>query len=209
MPPSNTPSKEMGSAGITARPVTPASTRLPNSIGETANVINAVDLEANGGSSARSSNLAFGNTVVSTNLSHQNATANQQRLNQLNLATLGKTVNRVSNIQPTEARSAVDVLTSDEVASALADLASVLEAFSGGGVFPPPGGLIKFIEQAIKVLQNFIETQEAFTGDGTYDNPVKISRTPPQLFITLPFQIGFKGLSPSQVNITTNGDITS
>ena len=68
------------------------------------------------------SNLAYSNTVVNTNLSMQNAVSNQQSLNELGIAVLGKTVNLVTNLQPSEARAIVEVLTGDEVAQEISDL---------------------------------------------------------------------------------------
>lgn len=76
------------------------------------------------------SNLAYGNTVANTNLSQQNAVANQQAMNELGVAITGRTVARVGNLGPLEARSAVDVLTNDELAQTLADLKSTLQAFT-------------------------------------------------------------------------------
>lgn len=76
------------------------------------------------------SNLAYGNTVANTNLSQQNAVANQQAMNELGVAITGRTVARVANLGPLEARSAVDVLTNNELAQTLADLKSTLQAFS-------------------------------------------------------------------------------
>lgn len=75
------------------------------------------------------SNLHFSNVVANTNLSAQNAVANQQAMNELGVAVTAKAVNTVSNLGPLEARSAVDILTNDEVAQAIADLKASLAAF--------------------------------------------------------------------------------
>ena len=75
------------------------------------------------------SNLAYANTVANTNLSQQNAVANQQAMNQLGISIVGKTVNNVANLGPLEARSAVDVLTDNSLADEIASLRSTLEAF--------------------------------------------------------------------------------
>jgi hypothetical protein len=76
------------------------------------------------------SNLAYANLVANTNLSQQNAVANQQALNELGVSILGKAVNVVSNLGPLEARSAVDTLTNDELAQTIADLKATLQAFT-------------------------------------------------------------------------------
>jgi hypothetical protein len=75
------------------------------------------------------SNLAHANLVANTNLSQQNAVSNQQALNELGISILAKAANTVSNLQPLEARSAVDILTNDELAQTIADLKGTLEAF--------------------------------------------------------------------------------
>ena len=76
------------------------------------------------------SNLAYSNTVANTNLSMQNAVANQQAMNELGVSVVGKAVNTVSNLGPLEARSAVDILTNNEVAQAIVDLKAAVTAFS-------------------------------------------------------------------------------
>lgn len=75
------------------------------------------------------SNLAYSNMVANTNLSQQNAVANQQAMNELGISVTGKTVNLVSNLSPLEARSAVDVLSNNELAQTIADLKATLSAF--------------------------------------------------------------------------------
>ena len=75
------------------------------------------------------SNLAHANLVHNTNLSQQNAVSNQQSLNELGISILAKASNTVSNLQPLEARSAVDILTNDELAQTIADLKGTLQAF--------------------------------------------------------------------------------
>jgi hypothetical protein len=76
------------------------------------------------------SNLAHANLVANTNLSQQNAVSNQQSLNELGISILAKAANTVSNLQPLEARSAVDILTNDELAQTIADLKGTLQAFA-------------------------------------------------------------------------------
>ncbi len=68
------------------------------------------------------SNLAYSNTVANTNLSAQNAVANQQALNELGVSILGKTVNVVSNLGPLEAKSAQEILTGNTMGELIADL---------------------------------------------------------------------------------------
>ena len=75
------------------------------------------------------SNLAYSNVVANTNLSQQNAVSNQQAMNELGISIVGKTVSNVANLGPLEARSAVDILTNDELAQTIADLKSTLAAF--------------------------------------------------------------------------------
>ena len=105
-------------------------TELNPSLGETATVIGVTNLKSVGEQPAMLSNLAYSNTVSNTNLSQQNAVSNQQAMNELGISIVGKTVNKVSNLGPLEARSAVDVLTNDEVAQTLSDLSASLQAFS-------------------------------------------------------------------------------
>ena len=76
------------------------------------------------------SNLAYSNTVANTNLSMQNAVANQQAMNELNVAVTANAVSKVSDLAPLEARSAVDILTNDEVAQAILDLKAAVSAFA-------------------------------------------------------------------------------
>ncbi|URX64742.1 R body protein [Luteibacter anthropi] len=75
------------------------------------------------------SNLAYSNTVASTNLSQQNAVANQQAMNELGISIVAKASNTISNLGPLEARSAVDILTNNELAQTIADLKATLQAF--------------------------------------------------------------------------------
>ncbi|HEY4093563.1 MAG TPA: hypothetical protein VGN46_18805 [Luteibacter sp.] len=79
------------------------------------------------------SNLAFANVVSSSNLGQQNAVSNQQAGNEITVPLVAKAVSTVSDPGPMEARSAVDVLTNDELAQSIADLKSVVEAFATGG----------------------------------------------------------------------------
>lgn len=82
------------------------------------------------------SNLAFANAVASTNLGQQNAVHHQRTVSELGLSVLARGTNSVSNLDPMTARSAVDVLTNNELAQTIADLKGTVEAFAGG----PTGG---------------------------------------------------------------------
>ncbi len=76
------------------------------------------------------SNLAYANTIANTNLAQQNAVANQQAMNELGISIVAKAANTVTNLGPLEARSAVDVLTDDELAQTIADLKATIQAFT-------------------------------------------------------------------------------
>lgn len=81
------------------------------------------------------SNLAYSNAVSTNNLGQQNAVSNQQAGNQLGVPLVAKAVNTISNLGPMAARSAVDVLTNNELAQTIADLKAAVDAFAG-----PKGG---------------------------------------------------------------------
>ena len=103
---------------------------LDPALAETATVVNITNLKSVGEQPAMYSNLAYGNLVNNTNLSQQNAVSNQQAMNELGIAIVGKTVNKVSDLGPLEARSAVDILTNNELAQTIADLKATLQAFT-------------------------------------------------------------------------------
>ncbi|MFL6628037.1 MAG: hypothetical protein ACJ8IK_20430 [Burkholderiaceae bacterium] len=77
------------------------------------------------------SNLAYSNVVSTNNLGQQNAVANQRAVGELAIPLVAKGVNTISDLGPLAARAAVDVLTNDEVAQAIADLEASVEAFAG------------------------------------------------------------------------------
>lgn len=81
------------------------------------------------------SNLAYSNVMSTNNLGQQNAVSNQQAGNQLGVPLVAKATNTISNIGPMDARSAVDVLSNNELAQTIADLKSAVNAFAG-----PHGG---------------------------------------------------------------------
>lgn len=104
---------------------------MDQALSETATVIGITNLKSVGEQPAMLSNLAYSNTITNTNLSQQNAVSNQQAMNELGISIVGKTVNTVANLGPLEARSAVDVLTNNELAQTIADLKATLQAFQG------------------------------------------------------------------------------
>jgi hypothetical protein len=79
------------------------------------------------------SNLAYANVVSSTNLGQQNAVANQQAGNEITVPLVAKAVSTVSDPGPLEARSAVDILSNNELAQTIADLKASVQAFTAGG----------------------------------------------------------------------------
>jgi len=98
-----------------------------------AEVVSAVaigNLKAISEQPAMLSNLAYSNTVTNTNLSQQNAVANQQAMNELGISIVAKASNTISNLNPLEARSAVDVLTDNALADDIASLKATVEAFT-------------------------------------------------------------------------------
>ncbi|MCH6257816.1 RebB family R body protein [Puniceicoccaceae bacterium K14] len=105
-------------------------TYLNPALAETTTVIGVTNLKSVGEQPAMLSNLAYSNTVQTTNLSHQNAVSNQQAMNELGISVVGKMVNKVSNLGPLEARSAVDVLTNNELAQTILDLKAAVQAFA-------------------------------------------------------------------------------
>jgi len=109
----------------------PDPTSLNRSLAETATVIGISNLKSVAEQPAMLSNLAYSNTITNTNLSQQNAVANQQAMNELGISIVGKTVNKVSDLGPLEARSAVDVLTDNALADEIASLKAVIQSFSG------------------------------------------------------------------------------
>jgi hypothetical protein len=76
------------------------------------------------------SNLAYSNTVVNTNLSMQNAVANQQAVNELGVAIVGKVVNLLTTLGPLESKSASEILTGNAVAEEIVDLKGAVQAFA-------------------------------------------------------------------------------
>ncbi|GLQ98829.1 hypothetical protein [Dyella mobilis] len=86
------------------------------------------------------SNLAYNNAVASNNLGQQNAVANQQAGNEMGLSLVANATNTISNLGPLASRSAVDVLTNNELAQTIADLKSAVQAFDPSNA---SGGVLK------------------------------------------------------------------
>lgn len=76
-------------------------------------------------------NLAYSNAVTSRDIGGKAQLANQDAQNKLRISILANAVNRVQDNHALQARSAVDVLTNNELAQAIADLKATLAAFSG------------------------------------------------------------------------------
>ncbi len=85
------------------------------------------------------SNLAYSNAVSSNNLGQQNAVSNQQAGNELAVSLVAKATKTVSDPGPLEARSAVNVLSNNELAQTIAGLKSSVEAFTRPGGFRHAG----------------------------------------------------------------------
>ncbi len=68
------------------------------------------------------SNLALSNLIQNVNLSQQNAVSSQQAMNQLFLTVIGKIVNLLANVNPTEAAAITELFTGNEAAEQIADL---------------------------------------------------------------------------------------
>ncbi len=94
-------------------------------------VVSAVaitNLKSVGEQPAMLANLAYSNTLTNTNLAQQNAVANQQAMNELGIAIVAQGTRTVSNAGPLEARSAVDVLTNNELGQTIADMKATVKA---------------------------------------------------------------------------------
>ena len=76
------------------------------------------------------SNLAYSNTLSSNDLGVKGQVSNQNAQNKLSISILSNAVNQVQNNLPLQARSAVDVLTNNELAKTVADLKAVMAAFA-------------------------------------------------------------------------------
>jgi hypothetical protein len=168
-------------------------------IANTANVTASTSLTSNGQQPAMLSNLGFSDIVQSRNLSFENATAHQQSLSQVGIGVVGKTVSRVSNLSPREARSAVDVMTSSELAAQLAALRGMLSAFDGGGGGGGGGAAQSFMtefEHLIAELGKVLERNKALRGSGTRQDPYRTDGT---LYVEAPVSLVFAGVAPDDI----------
>lgn len=116
------------------------------------------------------SNLAFANAVVSTNLGQQNAVQHQRSVSELGISIVASGTNTVSNLDPMHARSAVDVLTNNELAQTIADLKGAVQAFAAAPPGPDgrPGGggsLWKVLKELIKLGLRVDERGEVVVPD--------------------------------------------
>lgn len=68
------------------------------------------------------SNLALANLIQNINQAQQNAVSNQQAMNQVSVAVVGKVVSLLTTLGPLEAMSAQQLLTGNAVAEEIADL---------------------------------------------------------------------------------------
>ena len=93
------------------------------------------NLKAVGEQSSMVSNVSYSNSVSNTNLGAQNQVSNQMAKTSLVTSVVGKVSNQISNSGPMEARSAVDVLTNNELAQAIMGINAGLAAFKDE-VFP-------------------------------------------------------------------------
>ncbi|HNB02227.1 hypothetical protein [Nitrosomonas sp.] len=76
------------------------------------------------------SNLAYSNVISSNDLSTKNLVSNQDAQNKLRLLILSKAVNQIQNNQPLQARSAMDMLTNNELAQTVTDLKAIVTTFA-------------------------------------------------------------------------------
>ncbi|MEP7218297.1 MAG: RebB family R body protein [Bacteroidota bacterium] len=97
----------------------PDNAALPDEITESIAIANTNSI-AN--QPAMLSNLMYANLVQNTNLSQQNAVANQQAMNQLGIAVVGRTVNMITTLSPMEAVAVQKLDTGNDVAEEIANL---------------------------------------------------------------------------------------
>ena len=77
---------------------------------------------------ARWSNLAYANAIANINLSQQNAVSQQQAMNQLMTAVVGKAVNNIANTGPLQALAQRQVMVENTLAQQLRDLQAAIQA---------------------------------------------------------------------------------
>jgi hypothetical protein len=79
---------------------------------------------------AQLANLLYSNTVANINISQQNAVANQQAMNELGIAVVAKACHLLGVAGPREARSAIDIVTNEELEQTIADLKKQLMEYA-------------------------------------------------------------------------------
>jgi len=95
---------------------------MSNPLSQTVTALAIANIKSVAEQPAMLCNLMFGNLVNNTNLSQQNAIANQQAMYEVGRAVTGKVVNTVLALGPMEARSALQILTGNAVAEEKMDL---------------------------------------------------------------------------------------
>lgn len=206
--PSNSFSNSGGSfEAVSASKQQGDSNSLNPALGETVSVIDSTSLQAIGSEASMLSNQAYSNSVQTNSNSVQNALANQQAMDKVRLSILGKAVNSVSNLGPLPARSAVDLLTGDELAQAIGDIKAVLAAFGRppvGPLFPvTPSKLLELLREFFELLKQIEKQNEALQGDGTQEKPYT---SPDTIYFEAPITIGFFDLKPSEVKFIPGKD---
>lgn len=202
------PEEKLGHIKVTGESVDNAGTALGAPLGETTSIINTSSLMAIAGNPAEASGLSLNNAISQRNLSQQNAVSHQQRIQSLGISVLGKTVRKVSAPTVLEARSAMDVLSGNEMAEVLASLKAAIDMFNDGSspVSPvsPRRKLIKKLVELIRIL----ELNYFYQGKGTYEDPLVMKQTQAKLYLTLDACLGFKGISAEQLDVSENNGIS-
>jgi hypothetical protein len=139
------------------------------------------------------SNLAYSNVVSTNNLGQQNAVANQQAMNELGISVIAKGSNTVSDLGPMEARSAVDILTNNELAETIADLKATMQAFAGPGGGAARGG---------KGGGGWLAKLKALIGSGVSVNGQGYLVVPPGTTVIFPGSFGKENV---QVTLENDG----
>jgi hypothetical protein len=188
----------------TPPPPGPPRPAAANPLTDTAHVLEITSTEANGSQAARLTNLGQSNVIANFDRGAQNAVANQQAHAGLAVSVLGKTVNRVQNLGPLEARSSVDVFTGNEVAQAIGDLQASLAAFSQGQPIPvPPHRWPRLLREMLRLLAELERTRRVndnLGGDGTLATPFTLADRQP-LFASGPASFGFVGWPPDRLTL--------
>lgn len=193
---------------------TGTSTSSPQPSADVANIatVGAItSLTSEGNQPSLLSNLAYSHIVQVQNGSAQNAIANQRSHSQVAVAVLGKSVNAVQNLTPSQTRAAVDVLTGSEPASQLTALQSMLAAFtkqpSGGGGSKSEFGLLQQLLATLRVvsddLKKVFERNEELQGSGTPEDPFESKAL---LYVEPPVALVFAGVSPQDLNLAVDKD---